>query len=53
MALRQDLKVPARLRGLDETKRVLLSRDLQILPVLAGHLQEHAAIGTTLVRLTC
>ena len=30
MALRQDLKVPARLRGLDETKRVLLSRDLQI-----------------------
>ena len=53
MALRQNLKVPARLRGLDETKRVLLSGDLQILAVLAGHLQEHSAIGTTLVGLAC
>jgi hypothetical protein len=44
VAHRQDLKVTARLRCLDETECALLPGDLQIQAVVAGHLKEHAAV---------
>src|SRR3954451_16982653 len=53
VALRQDLEVATRLRGLDEAERVLLPGDLQIAGIVTRHLQEDAGVGTTFIALSC
>src|SRR5262249_2285448 len=52
VALRQDLKVTPRLRGLDETERVFLPGDLQVPAIVTRHLKEDAGVGTAFVALT-
>ena len=51
-ALSQHVEIAARLRRLDDTKRVFLPRDRQILGIVAGDLQKHAAIRPALIGLT-
>ena len=51
-ALGQHLEIAARLRCLDNAKRVRLFRHLEIIGVVAGDLQEHAAVGAAFVDLT-
>src|SRR5215472_3485393 len=48
----KDRKVTARLRRLDHAKGVLLPGNRQVLSVVAGDLQEHAAIGPAFVSLS-
>src|SRR5581483_10904374 len=50
-ALGQHLEVAARLRRLDDAKRVALPRHSQIHRVVTGDLQEDSSIGPALVRL--
>ena len=45
-------KVTAGLRGFHDAKRILLAGDRQILGILAGNLQEDAAVGAALVGLS-
>src|SRR6266550_4755260 len=51
-ALDEDLEVPARLCCLHHTEAVTPARDLQVERVVAGDLEEHAAVRTALVGLS-
>src|SRR5438477_486413 len=50
-ALAEHAEIAARLRRFDHAEAVLRSGHGQILRVVAGDLQEHAAVGPALVRL--
>ena len=50
-ALGQDLEVPSRLGGLDDTEGVLAPGHRQVAGVVAGDLEEDARVGPALVRL--
>src|SRR4051794_9820401 len=51
-ALRQDVEIAARLRRLDHAKTGLLAGYREILGIIGGDLQKHAAVGTALVGLS-
>src|SRR5215203_5551656 len=51
LARQEHLEVPTRLGGLDDTERVLLSRDRDINGIITRDLQEHAGIRSALVGL--
>src|SRR5262245_32578913 len=51
MAIREDLKITARLRRLYDAERERLSGDRQVALVVAGDLQEDAGVRTALVAL--
>ena len=51
-AFGQHVEIAARLRRLDDTERRLLAGHRQILRVIGGDLQEHAAVGPALVGLS-
>ena len=50
--LDQDREVPARLRRLDHTERILLTRDRDVPGIVAGDLEEDTAVRTAFVGLT-
>src|ERR1022692_565991 len=51
-AVRQHLEIAARLGGLHRAERVRLARDREIVGIVAGDLQEHAAVRPALVGLS-
>src|SRR5258708_2546581 len=51
LALRQHLKIAARLRRFDHAKGVLLPRDRQIYRIIAGNLQKNAGVWAALIGL--
>ena len=51
VALGQHLEIAARLRRLDDAEGVFLARHREIVGVVAGDLQEHAAVRPALVGL--
>ena len=51
LAFHQHLKISASLRRLHHSKREFLAGHRKVRRVVAGHLQEHAAVGAALIRL--
>src|SRR6266581_7333922 len=52
IAFRQNVEVASSLRGFDDSESVFLSGDWQILRVVAGDLQEYAAVRAAFVGLS-
>src|SRR5262245_20069502 len=51
-ALRQHVKITARLRRLDDAEAVFVTRHIEIVSIVGGNLQEYAAVRPALVGLS-